>query len=412
MSKRIVLVDDDQDILSILKMEMQLDGHEVRSFVNSLEALESIISEPPDCVLTDIMMPEMDGVELCQKLRAEPALEGLKIVVVSGKIYHTDRQRALDAGADGFIVKSRSDPGSVVKQVLALLSDEVVIKFWGCRGTIPVPGPETLKYGGNTSCVSMTFPDNHIFVFDAGSGIKPLANHIMKSGKKNVTGTFFLSHPHWDHINFFPFFTPLFVPGNQFTVVGSPVQGQSVEELIGNQMGGVHFPITPREFGAQVLYKDVGEGNFSFGPCQVETMLLCHPGNCLGYSIKFEQSKVCYVTDNELFPPDTDMFSSSYLERLTEFCRDADLLITDVTYFDDQYASRMGWGHSSVTPVCEMAHAAGVKELLLFHHDPDQTDADLDRKLGLATGVLEALGSETKARLATSEQELRISSAK
>ncbi len=401
-------MDDDQDILTILKMEMELDGHSVRTFQSSLEALESIKQDPPDCVLTDIMMPELDGVQLCQKLREVPELEGLKILVVSGKIYHTDKERALSAGADGFIAKSRTNPSETVARVMALLSEKLSLKFWGCRGTIPVPGPDTVKYGGNTSCVSLTFPDNHVFIFDSGTGIKPLANALMKSGQKNITGTIFISHPHWDHINFFPFFTPLFIPGNQFTVVGSPVHGLGIEELVANQMGGVHFPITPRAFGAQVLYRDIGEGSYKFGPAEVETMLLVHPGNCLGYSVKANSKKICYVTDNELFPEDSDMYSAGYVERLTRFVAEADILITDTTYFDEEYKAKMGWGHSPLTPVCQMAHNAGVKELYLFHHDPDQNDESLERKLEKATGVLEGLGSSSKVRLALAEEELTL----
>ena len=195
MSKHFVLVDDDQDILIVMKMAIELEGHRVTTYTSSVEALDAIRANPPDCVLTDIMMPELDGVELTRKLRSEPATAHLKIVVVSGKIYHTDRQRALDAGADGFIVKSRSNPDETLSKAMAMLEQRVSVKFWGCRGTIPVPGPDTLKYGGNTSCVSMTFPDGHLFVFDAGTGIKPLGNALMKSGQKKTD---------WNHLHLPP----------------------------------------------------------------------------------------------------------------------------------------------------------------------------------------------------------------
>lgn len=409
MNRSFVLVDDDEDILDILKIQMEFEGHQVRVFQNSKEALQSILDNPPDCLVTDIMMPELDGVELTRLLRAETRLSGMKIVVLSGKIYQSDRDRAVAAGADGFIAKSRSDPAETLTAILDLLVEKVAVKFWGCRGTIPVPGPGTLKYGGNTSCLSLVFPDGHLFVFDAGTGIKPLANSLMRSGKKKLTGTIFLSHPHWDHINFLPFFSPFFVPGNQFTIVGTPVEGLGVQELVGHQMGGVHFPITPREFGAQVIYRDIGEGKFEFGPAQVETMMLCHPGNCLGYSVYYGGKKICYVTDNELFPADSDMFSLNYLNRLVEFVKGADLLITDTTYFDEEYPMRIGWGHSCVSAVCELADRAQVKELFLFHHDPDQDDQALERKLAIAERQLETLESQVKVRLATAEQEIFLS---
>lgn len=406
MNRSFVIVDDDQDILDILKLQMELEGHQVRAFRSSTEALTSILENPPDCLVTDIMMPDLDGVELTKRLRAESRLTDLKIVVLSGKIYQTDKDRALEAGADGFIAKSRNNPAETLESILNLIVERVSVKFWGCRGTIPVPGPNTVKYGGNTSCVCLRFPDGHVFIFDAGTGIKPLANSLMKSGQKKLTGTIFISHPHWDHINFIPFFSPLFVPGNQFTVVGAPVQDMGIEQLVGNQMGGVHFPITPREFGAQVLYQDVGEGRYEFGPATVETMMLCHPGNCLGYCVKYGGKKICYVTDNELFPEDSDMYSSGYRSRLTEFIRGSDVLVTDVTYFDEEYPMRIGWGHSSVTPICRLADAAEVKVLYLFHHDPDQDDAALERKLAVAKSKMVEIGSSVEVRLAVTEEEI------
>jgi phosphoribosyl 1,2-cyclic phosphodiesterase len=409
VSLSFVLVDDDHDILDILKFQMELEGHSVRAFSSGVEALESILSDPPDCVVTDIMMPELDGVELTRKLRESPKLDGLKILVLSGKIYQTDKDRALDAGADAFLAKSRHSPSETLEAILDLICQRFVLKFWGCRGTIPVPGPKTVKYGGNTSCVSLTFPDEHIFVFDAGTGIKPLATSLMKTGKKKLTGTVFFSHPHWDHINFIPFFVPLFVPGNQFRLVGSPVQEMGIEQLVGNQMGGVHFPITAREFGAQVLYQDIGEGRYEFGPAVVETMLLCHPGNCLGYSVYYADKKICYITDNELFPEESDMFSPSYIKRLTEFVKDADILIMDSTYFDEEYRQKMGWGHSSLSSVCNLAHQANVKEFFLFHHDPEQDDSALERKLAICQNKMRELQSSVKVRLAEAELELVVS---
>ena len=409
MKLSFVLVDDDQDILDIMKLHMELEGHQVRTFTSSPEALETILHSPPDCVVTDIMMPEIDGVELTRRLRAAPGLDELKVVVLSGKIYQTDRDRALNAGANGFLTKSRHNPAEVLASIMGLVSQRPILKFWGCRGTIPVPGPDTIKYGGNTSCVSITFPDEHIFIFDAGTGIKPLANHLMASGKKKLTGTIFISHPHWDHINFLPFFIPFFVPGNQFTLVGHPVEGLGIEQLVSNQMGGVHFPITAREFGAQVLYQDISEGSFDFGPAKVETMLLCHPGNCVGYSVLYEGKKICYVTDNELFPEDSDMYSANYEARLVEFIKGADVLITDSTYFDEEYPAKVGWGHSRVSAVCELAHRGGVKELFLFHHDPDQDDRALERKLHICKEKMTTLGSSTEVRLALAEEEVEIS---
>jgi phosphoribosyl 1,2-cyclic phosphodiesterase len=246
--------------------------------------------------------------------------------------------------------------------------------------------------------VSITFPDGYIYIFDAGTGIKPLANELTRS-KQELHGTLFLSHPHWDHINFIPFFSPFFAPDNVFNVVGCPVLGLGVEQLVANQMGGVHFPITSEEFKAQLTYVDIGEGRFRFGPAEVETMFLCHPGRCLGYAVEFGGKKICYVTDNELFPEESDQYCSRFYERLVAFVREATILIIDSTYFDHEYEKKMGWGHSSIGRVCELAHRAQVEELCLFHHDPDQDDRDLERKLALTGLRMVELGASTKVRL-------------
>lgn len=395
-------------MLDLLKLLMESEGHTVRAFRSSQMAIQAILNSPPDCVVTDLMMPEIDGVEVTRTLRSVPALSKIKIVVLSGKVYQADRDRAMQAGADSFLPKGGGNPEETLTAIVNLISQRLALRFWGCRGTIPVPGPNTVKYGGNTSCVSLRFPDEHIFVFDAGTGIRPLSSHLASRGKAQINGTIFLSHPHWDHINFLPFFRPLYVPGNRFSIVGSPVDDQSVERLVANQMGGVHFPITTREFGAQVHYQDIGEGAYHFGPAKVETMQLCHPGNCLGYSVLFGKKKICYVTDNEIFPADHEFHNAGFVERLVEFVQNADVLITDSTYFDDEYVAKAGWGHSPVSAVCDVAHRAGVKEVYLFHHDPEQDDRALERKLEFCSLHLQKLNSSTKVRLALAEEEVSL----
>lgn len=406
MSKRFVIIDDDEAVLLVLQSLLQLEGHQVSCFNSSVKGLEAILADPPDCVLTDIMMPEMDGVALCKQLR-QAGLHDLRIVVVSAKVYHTDRERALSAGANGFISKSRSDPERMLADILSVLSERMALCFWGSRGTMPVPGPGTVRYGGNTACVSLTFPDGHLFVFDAGTGIHRLGNHLLRLGKK-LSGTILISHPHWDHINYLPFFTPLFVPGNQFEIVGSRHEHVSLEQLVANQMDGIHFPITPRELGARLSYRELSEGSYAIGPAQVKTMLLCHPGYCLGYRVQFGGRVICYVTDNELFPPDSESYSSNYFRMLSEFVAEADVLITDTSYFDEEYPKRVGWGHSAISRVLEVASVARVKELYLYHHVPEHDDAAIERMLTEANRRLSDSGSSTVCKAALAEEVVEL----
>ena len=405
MSKRFVLVDDDEDVLLILRSLLEIEGHQVVTFNSSQAALDYVVAEVPDCVLTDLMMPQMDGIELCQKLRSHPHLETLRIVVVSGKVYQTDKERSLKAGANGFVSKSRSQPERMIKDIMAVFRETLTAQFWGCRGTMPVPGPGSLRYGGNTACVSLTFPNGHLFVFDAGTGIAALGKHLMKAGRK-FNGSLFISHPHWDHLNYLPFFTPLFVPGHQFEILGPAHGSISLEQLVANQMDGVHFPITPSEFGARIQYRELTEGRYEVGPAQVETMTLCHPGFCLGYRVEYGGKRFAYVTDNELFPPEHDSHSPNYEKTLKQFICECDILITDTSYFDEEYPNRIGWGHSPISRVVELAHEAEVKQLFLYHHMPEHDDAAIDRLLEQSRKQLEKLGSSTQVRVALAEEEI------
>jgi phosphoribosyl 1,2-cyclic phosphodiesterase len=178
-----------------------------------------------------------------------------------------------------------------------------------------------------------------------------------------------------------PFFAPLYARGNQVELFG-PYQGDlTIERAISAQMESVYFPVTMREFGARLLFRDLREETLDFGAAKVETMLLSHPGYCLGYRLTARGRSICYVTDNELFPPDNPRHNARYLEQLTSFVRGTDLLITDTTYRDHEYPSKVEWGHSAVSQVAALAARAEVKRLHLFHHDPDQTDDDIDDKL-------------------------------
>jgi phosphoribosyl 1,2-cyclic phosphodiesterase len=275
-------------------------------------------------------------------------------------------------------------------------SSRISCTFWGVRGTLPVPGRKSLRYGGNTSCVSLSFDNGELFVLDAGSGIKELSSDLMSRRRGPLDAKIFITHPHWDHINSLPFLAPLYAHGNEFEICGPTNGDQGMRELVGVQMDGVFFPITMREFGSRVLFRDLTEETTRVGDIEIRTMLLNHPGRCLGYKIDYRDRSVCYVTDNELVPPGTPRHDPAYLERLIGFVRRTDVLITDTTYTDEEYRDKVGWGHSAVGQVVRLAHRAEVKSLYLFHHDPEQTDDHIDEKLAHARGMLEQLGSKTE----------------
>jgi len=388
------IVDDDKDIIALLSAVLKKAGHTVASCTDSTKALEEIPKKKPDFVTIDMMMPGMDGLELLKELRAIKSLADTRMVIISGKAYEFDRKRAMEFGADGFITKPLN-PETLPDRLDRICEDKMDVTFFGVRGTLPVPGEGSLKYGGNTSCVSIEFPKGQHFIFDAGSGIKALADKLLSQKRKRMQAHIFISHPHWDHINALPFFAPLYMQGNTFNFYGSSHGNLSTQQLISAQMDGVYFPITIHEFAAHVDFNDIKEEALEIDEIPIETMLLSHPGYCLGYKVSYNGRSVCYVTDNELFPKDNDNYEPGYIKKLIKFVEGTDMLITDCTYTDDEYLSKIGWGHSPISAVVELAHQAKVQNLYLFHHDPDQDDKAIDAKLKTAKALLKKLKSKT-----------------
>ena len=386
--KTIVVIDDHSQSREQLSRILKEAGYLVVTVADGDSGFLTVLKENPDCVILDTMMQEMDGLEVCAKIRREESLKGIKLIVHSAKAYDYDRKRALNFGADGFIPKPIRDERKFTETLDDLINDDIVTTFWGVRGTLPVPGESSLRYGGNTSCVSVRIPGKPLVVFDAGSGIKNLGDFVLPRNGFHIDARIFISHPHWDHVNALPFFSPLYVPGNNVEICGPVNPDISVERMIYEQMSSIYFPITVNELGASITYKDLLQGNYNFDGVEVSTMLLRHPGNCLGYRLTYNGRSICYVTDNELFPEHLDLYSGEYTEQLVEFVRGADILVTDSTYTDEEYQRHIGWGHSSISEVAKLARDGLVKRLCLFHHDPGQSDYDIDRKLKKVESIL------------------------
>lgn len=391
----IFIIDNDPDIIGLLTSLLEQAGHTVISNQDSSTAVSSIKEIQPDCVVIDLMMPGVDGLELCKELRGDSDTAQTKVIVISGKAYDFDRKRAFEFGADAYITKP-INAKKFVQQLERVIQDRIELRFWGVRGTLPVSGEDVVRYGGETNCTTLEFAKGQFLIFDAGSGIKTLSNHIMSERKGRLEAKILISHPHWDHINALPFFVPLYVQGNEFEVLGASHGDITVRELISAQMDGIYFPITIKEFGARVYFRNLKEETINIDNIVVKTMLLNHPGYCLGYRVEYEGRSICYITDNELYLESSEFFNPYYVKRLTKFIGDADVLVTDCTYTDEEYLSKVGWGHSCISKVIQLAHEAQVKTLFLFHHDPDQNDKAIDKKLEIARAKLKELGSKTQ----------------
>ncbi len=402
---KIYVLDDEKDVLAIHSMLLEGLGFTVRCGNASERAVEEILEFRPDVVLMDVMMPGPSGFEILRRLRARPELAGLAVVMLTSKGYEHDRQKAYDIGADAYISKPLTE--SKLKEALASLRG-MKITFWGVRGTLPVPGARSLRYGGNTSCVTLALPRERLFIFDAGTGIKELSNQLMKSGRRRLKAHLFITHPHWDHINAFPFFVPLYLQGNHIIVHGPAHEDLGIKDIMAHQMDGVYFPVTIREFAAHVEYADLTEGAHEIDGITVRTKWLTHPGMALGYRVEHQGRSFCYITDDELYPADSGQDSRSFRAALADFVRGADVLIHDTTYLDHEYKTKIHWGHSCVSEVVKLAHDAEVKTLYLSHHDPDHGDDDIDKKLAAARALNDTLGSKVRVEAAAEGQEILL----
>lgn len=258
-------------------------------------------------------------------------------------------------------------------------SPGVSLRCWGARGSIPTPGVQTTRYGGNTSCVEIRVGDRRL-IFDAGSGIRLLGGEL--SGLATLDSTdIFLTHFHWDHIQGFPFFAPLYDPRIRLRIAGPEQQDLDIQTLFARQMGPVYFPVPFEAVAASTSFRHIGSDPWISGDVQVRAMQMRHASVTMGYRVDAEGVVICYIPDNELEGGRYPVDGPEWRSRLLEFVRDADILIHDSTYTDEEYRQKAGWGHSTFEQSAELAKKANVRELLFFHHAPERTDDELDRIL-------------------------------
>jgi phosphoribosyl 1,2-cyclic phosphodiesterase len=253
----------------------------------------------------------------------------------------------------------------------------VEVTFWGTRGSIAKAGPTTVRYGGNTSCVSVRTDRGTLLVLDCGTGVHELGQLLVRSGDP-VDGHLLIGHTHWDHIQGLPFFAPLFDERNTWHVYGPRGLDSSIDHTLAGQMQYTYFPVQLLDFQASIDYHDLVEGQFQIDDVTITTRYLHHPALTLGFRIEADGATVVYATDHE---PSTDAPGTG-LDREDAlhvgFVSGADLLIHDSQYLQEEYPAKVGWGHSTVEYAVDVAAAGGVARLALYHHDPMRTDAEVD----------------------------------
>lgn len=259
----------------------------------------------------------------------------------------------------------------------------------GVRGSIPVPGPATVKYGGNTTCIEITTDEGDVIIIDGGTGIRPLGLELMKNLPVNCS--IFITHTHWDHIQGLPFFIPLFVPGNNIKFYGSfdPVNNKDLKEILSGQMQYCYFPVRENELKASLEYENIREGQvIEVGSARVTSILMNHPVLNFGYKIEADGKQFFFTGDHEpalnIYAPDDDEYADYQRiideqdQVISDFIQNVDCAVIDSQYTVEEYKIKSGWGHGTYYGGMYMAEKAGIKNLYLTHHDPQRTDADLD----------------------------------
>ncbi|MEH6435743.1 MBL fold metallo-hydrolase [Massilia sp. DD77] len=266
-------------------------------------------------------------------------------------------------------------------------------RFWGVRGSIPSPGPRTARYGGNTTCIEVRTDDGTLIVLDGGTGLFPLAQHLLTQLPQagGIQANIFITHSHWDHIHGLPFFTPLFIKGSRVRLHGAydPVTGKGIEHVMGVQLQNSYFPVSETQMDATIEYRTLEIGQaIEVGDARVSNVLMNHPITNLGYRIECSGKSVFFTGDHEPWhnphaPGSAE--HAGYEEHLAErqrqidaAMRGVDALIVDCSYTREEYPSKLGWGHGTFDAAFEMALRVGARALYCTHHEPTRSDDELE----------------------------------
>ena len=351
--------------------------------------------------------------------------------------YGVDKISAMQAGADEYLLKP------ITWELLSKTIDRLLpriprqrkptplagddsqlarIKFWGVRGSIPIPGRSTVRYGGNTSCVEVR-ADGEIIVLDAGSGIRLLGLALDKEfGSRSMKLTLLITHTHWDHIQGLPFFSPVYNQKNLIRVLGYEGARAGLATILASQMETPFFPVSLRELPGHLAIEELREMEFQIGKVQVRSKFANHPGICVGYRLFTSSGSIAFFPDNEPYEQlklqlasrdgisehEARDFAAAERAKMVDFLQDCNVAILDSQYADDEYAKHIGWGHSSLSSVVALALDADVHKLLLFHHDPSHDDQVLDKMAECARALVRKSGKSLEVGPAREGAEISI----
>ena len=434
--KTVLIIDDDSQFRSLIGEILRVAGWHTFDAGDGDAGLELARQHRPHVVLCDLLMPRGNGYQVCRAIRSEGSLRHTKIIVTSGRDYAADRAAAREAGADEYLTKPIR-PEAIVKAVTELAARNPAppvpdsrargsfapaqIKFWGVRGSIPSPGPDTVIYGGNTSCVEVR-AGNEIIILDAGTGLRGLGRALLAEFKDQPLNlTLLLTHTHWDHIQGLPFFAPIYQPQCRLRILGYEGARKSLVNVLSGQMESQYFPVPFQELPGNIEIEELKEMEFQVGPVRVQAWFCNHPGVCVGYRLFTPDGSVVYIPDNEpitrhrietaVWPVEGKAsveFAQEQERKMIAFLQDSDALILDSQFDREEYARHVGWGHGCVDDAVALALRAGVKNLFLFHHDPDHSDAKVSAMVEHGRSLVAERGAKLAVEAAREGKVLQL----
>ncbi|MES2571000.1 MAG: response regulator [Verrucomicrobiota bacterium] len=405
--KTIVVIENDALTRALLAQCLAGEGWRVLEADNGEAGMELVQKHTPCAVLCDIRTPKGNGFKVCRFIREQPPLQATRVILTSVSRFGNDRDSAFEAGAHDYLIKP-IPPADLLRTLAACdgeapalsvdpaqendLHAPTRIRFWGVRGSIPTPGNQTAIFGGNTSCVEVRVGER-VIILDAGSGIRLLGQALMKEFRdKPLNLTMLVTHTHWDHIQGFPFFIPAYSPKVSVRVLGYEGAVHGLRGALFEQMQSAFFPVALHQMASHVTFEELDDLQFQLGSVKVRAIFANHPGICLGYRLSTPAGDVVYMPDHEAYERheierqkaagEDSLQGLEYArrqdEKVIEFIRGADVMIADSQYDAAEYPSRLGWGHTCADDTVQNAIRSGVKQLFLFHHDPDHHDAKIE----------------------------------
>lgn len=279
------------------------------------------------------------------------------------------------------------------------------VRFWGTRGSIAVPGKNTTIYGGNTTCLELTLQSGKTIIIDAGTGIRPLGEKLTAAGT-DLDIHLLVTHIHWDHILGFPFFGPIYKKSSRISIDGYPTCMKGLRYTFDNKMGDGFFPITFDDLKAEIQFLDIlGKRPLEIDGIRIESIPLHHPQGGFGFRLREGKKTLVFITDNELR---NDSWEGRSPDDYVRFCKGADILIHDAQYTPQEIPERRDWGHSDYESTFDLAYRAGVKRLILFHHDPSRTDPEVTAIKVLCEDFARKKKSNIKIEAAKENSELEL----